>query len=66
MPKGSPNAQTKSSEKYQQKTGYMSKTFKLKRDIIEQFANTCMAVRVSQAGQLTVMTKEFIEHNEKK
>ena len=38
MPKGSPNAQTVASEKYQKKAGYMTKGFKLKRDVAERFA----------------------------
>lgn len=66
MPKGEPNAQTKASEKYQQKAGYMSKSFKLKRDIAEAFANACTEAGVSQAGQLTAMMKEFAKQNEKK
>lgn len=41
MPKGSPNAQTVASEKYQKKAGYMTKGFKLKRDVAERFAEAC-------------------------
>ena len=41
MPKGNPSAQTIASEKYQKKAGYMAKSFKLKRDIVEQFEEAC-------------------------
>lgn len=65
MPKGNPNAQTIASEKYQKKAGYMTKGFKLKRDIAEQFAAACEKAGVSQAAQITAMMKEFIEQVEK-
>ena len=61
MPKGNPSAQTISSEKYQKKAGYMAKSFKLKRDIVEQFEEACRAAGVSQAAQITKMMNEFIE-----
>lgn len=41
MPKGNPSRQTLASEKYQKKAGYMTKGFKLKRDIVEQFEVAC-------------------------
>jgi len=61
MPKGNPKAQTIASEKYQKKAGYMTKGFKIKRDIAESFANACDLAGVSQAAQITKMMKQFIE-----
>ena len=61
MPKGSPNAQTVASEKYQKKAGYMTKGFKLKRDVAERFADACEKAGVSQAAQITAMMNKFIE-----
>ena len=61
MPKGKPNPQTIATDKYQKKAGYMTKGFKIKRDIAEQFAEACEKAGVSQAGQITEMMKEFIE-----
>ena len=61
MPKGSPNAQTVASEKYQKKAGYMTKGFKLKRDVAERFAEACEKAGVSQAAQITAMMNKFIE-----
>ena len=61
MPKGIPKSQTVASEKYQKKAGYMTKGFKLKREVAEQFAEACEKAGVSQAAQITKMMKEFIE-----
>lgn len=60
MPKGSPSAQTIASKKYQDKVGYMSKSYKLKRDIVERFAEACEKSGTSQAAQITKMMEDFI------
>lgn len=60
MPKGSPNAQTLATAKYQEKAGYVSKSFKIKKDLAEEFREACEKTGVSQAGQLSVMMREFI------
>lgn len=65
MPKGNPNAQTIASEKYQKKAGYMTKGFKLKREVAEQFAEACEKAGVSQAAQITKMMRVFIEEQNK-
>lgn len=61
MPKGSPNPQTIASEKYQKKAGYMSKSYKLKRELVEQFEDACKRADVSQAGKLSELMRSFIE-----
>lgn len=61
MPVGSPKPQTIATKKYGEKAGWVSKSYKLKREVVEQFADACEAVGVSQAAQLTKMMKEFIE-----
>ena len=61
MPKGSPNAQTKATAKYQEKAGYFTKGFKLKRDLADEFAAACEKAGVSQASQISKMMREFIE-----
>lgn len=63
MPKGNPKPQTIASEKYQKKAGYMTKGFKIKRDVAESFAETCARVGISQAAWLTEKMNEFIEEN---
>lgn len=61
MKKGEPNPQTVATDKYQKKAGYMTKGFKLKREIVEQFEEACKKAGVSQASQITKMMTEFIE-----
>ena len=61
MPKGEPNPQTIATEKYQKKAGYMTKGFKIKREIAEQFEEACQKAGVRQAGQITKLMQEFIE-----
>lgn len=39
----------------------MSKSYKLKREVVEEFARACEEEGVSQASQLTKMMKEFVE-----
>lgn len=59
MPKGSPNSQTIATEKYQKKAGYMTKGFKIKREVAENFAVACEKAGISQAAQITKMMQEF-------
>lgn len=63
MPKGNPNPQTIASEKYQKKAGYMVKGFKLKRELVEQFEETCRKADVSQASAISRFMTEFIQQN---
>lgn len=61
MPRGNPSPQTIASEKYQKKVGYMTKGFKIKREVAEEFAEACNRAGVSQASQITKMMKEFVD-----
>lgn len=61
MPIGNPTPQTIASEKYQKKTGWMAKSFKLKKDVVEEFEQACKEAGVSQAGKITELMKQFIE-----
>ena len=63
MPKGTPNAQTKVTEKYQKKAGLINKSYKLKKDVVEEFKETCNTLGVSQASALTGLMKQFISEN---
>lgn len=66
MPKGNPNAQTIASDKYQKKAGYMTKGFKMKREIVERFENACAAAGItSQAGLIAKWMEEFCDEVEK-
>ncbi|MDD3369410.1 MAG: chemotaxis protein [Lachnospiraceae bacterium] len=61
MPKGKPNPQTIASKKFQEKAGYISKSYKIKKNIAEEYAEACDRAGVSQAGQLSKMMKQFID-----
>ena len=65
MPKGKPSPQTIASEKYQKKAGYIAKTYKLKREIVEQFQQTCAKKGVSQAGKIMELMQQYIEEETK-
>lgn len=65
MPVGAPNKNTIRVERYQKKVGYMSKTYKLKRDVVERFAAACDRAGASQASTMTQLMEQFIaEHAE--
>ena len=55
------NSQTKATAKWQEKVGYVSKSYKLKRDLVEEFKNACDKKGITQAKQLTILMKEFVE-----
>lgn len=63
MPKGNPSKQTVASEKYQKKAGYMTKGFKLKRDIVEQFEEACNRAGRPQAEVIREFMEEFVKQN---
>ena len=61
MPVGDPSAQTIATKKYEAKAGWVSKSYKLKQDVVEDYARACEKAGVSAAGQLTRMMKDFID-----
>lgn len=61
MPKGSPSAQTVATEKYTKKVGIISKSYKLKKELVDEFAEACEKAGTSQAAQLSLMMRRFIE-----
>lgn len=65
MPIGNPKPQTIATKKYEQKAGIVSKSYKLRRELVDQFAAACEKAGVSQAAQITAMMKEFIEQVER-
>ena len=48
-------------DKWNEKAGYISKSYKLKKPVVEAFAAACEKAGVSQAGQLAKMMQAFIE-----
>lgn len=63
MPKGNPSKQTLASEKYQKKAGYMTKGFKLKREIVEQFEEVCNRTGKPQAEVIREFMEKFAQQN---
>lgn len=55
------NSQTKATAKWQAKAGYVSKAYKLKKQLVDDFKIACEKKGVSQARQLSIMMEEFIE-----
>ena len=43
--------QTLRNKRYQEKAGWMSKSYKMKRETVEAFAEACNKAGASQAGQ---------------
>lgn len=61
MPVGNPKPQTVATRKYEKKAGWISKSYKLKREVVEEYAKACEKAGVSAAGQLTKMMQQFIK-----
>lgn len=61
MPKGSPKPQTIATEKYAQKVGLISKSYKLKKELTEEFAEACAKRKISAAAAITEFMEKFIE-----
>lgn len=56
-----PKAQTKATDKWQKKVGIISKSFKLKKELTDEFKEACKKAGVSQASQISKMMREFID-----
>ncbi len=50
-------------DKWNAKAGLVSKSYKLKKELVDQFAQACEKAGVSQAGQISVMMREFIDNH---
>ena len=47
--------------RYEQKVGLISKSYKLRKELVEEYAAACAKEGVSASGQLSKMMKAFIE-----
>lgn len=61
MPIGNPTPQSIATRKYEEKAGWVSKLYKLKKVVVDEYAEACRKAGVSAAGRLTTMMKQFIE-----
>lgn len=48
---------------WNEKAGYVSKSYKLKQDVVKEFKAACDRAGVSQASQLMAMMKDFAKKN---
>lgn len=53
------NKRTISSKKYQDKVGLISKSYKLKKEVVQEFSNACEKAGISQSAQLSKMMSQF-------
>lgn len=58
-----PSKQSVATRKYEEKAGWIPKTYKLRKKDAEEFKETCDRLGISQAGQLTKMMRDFVEQN---
>ena len=61
MPIGNPSPRTVASQKYQSKIGLVAKTYKLDKNLTDQFKIACENMGESQAAVLTKLMKSYIE-----
>lgn len=66
MPKGNPTPQTVASKKYQDKVGLISKSYKLRRELTEEFAAACSSRGVSASEAISQFMERFITEERKK
>lgn len=50
---------------YEQRKGIIAKTYKLKRETVDRFAEACKQNKVSQARQLEKMMDEYCKEGDK-
>ena len=55
------SAQTEATKRYAKKVGLISKSYKLKKSLADEFAEACSTAGVSQAAQISKMMQEFID-----
>ena len=52
MPVGNPKPQTVATKKYEKKAGFVSKSYKLKRTLVDQFADACELAGVKKYSKV--------------
>jgi hypothetical protein len=55
------NAATRATTRYQKKKGFISKSYKLPRDVVDEFAEACEEMELSQSKVLTKYMKYYIK-----
>lgn len=60
------NAQTKASAEYRKRQGIISKNFKLKKELCDEFARACAVAGISQTEAVKTFMTEFIKEHQPK
>lgn len=60
------NAQTKASAEYRKRQGIISKNFKLKKELCDEFAKACAAADISQTEAVKTFMENFIREHQPK
>ena len=50
-------------DKWQQNNGLIAKSYKLKRELVDEFKRTCDTMGISQAAAISELMSEFIASN---
>ena len=53
-------AATRATARYQKKKGFISKSYKLDRETVDEFAEACENAETTQAKELTKFMKRYI------
>lgn len=61
MPVGKPSKQTVATKKYVEKVGLISKSYKLRKTLTDEFAKACAIRNTSAAAALTEFMEKYIE-----
>ena len=61
MTESKANTQTKATTQYQQKVGLIAKSYKIKKDLADEFAQACNKAGVSQAATISKLMRRFID-----
>ena len=57
------NVQTRASTKYQKSIGLISKSYKIKKELADNFKETCDRLGVGQAATISQLMEQFININ---
>ena len=60
------NNQTEATKRYREKIGVISKSYRLKKELTEKFAQACQQNGVSQASQISKMMQAYIDETNEK
>ena len=55
------NTQTKASKKYQEKVGLIAKSYKIRKELAEEFAAACAQAGEGQAATISRLMQEYID-----